>query len=281
MDDTIDTKEIQKQWKQLIKPFEQTSKLVCGGLEGVDKLEKELHKLPSGEGLAAAVEDLRERTHGLVHQVRHNAAEEFGGIEAAFIKEARDEERPPRELVSGWRLGPFELAVHRERAQARLLYNHEELIPWRHITSRKELDGLMDEGYELLRAHEIDLGEWIEVVWEAHSNLVNERRHDTTGRLDRVPILDFYREVRVTRIRRELATGRIGKKLKYAELPQWAFLYNLDCYRQAVREIDREHLLGFETGSQKEQRERKGLTLNGLDPRDEYKTFCYVTRVVR
>jgi len=281
MDDTIDTKELQKQWKQLVRPFEQVGKLIRGELDGVDKLDKTLQKLPAGEGLAAAVEDLRERTHGFVHQVRHNAAEEFRRIEAAFIKEERDAGRPLREVASGWRLGPFELAIHRGWAQARLLYNHEELIPSRYITSRKELDGLMEEGNELLRAHEIDLGEWIEVVWEAHGNLVNERRRDTTGRVDRVPILDFYREVRVTLIRRELATGRIGKKLKYAELPQWAFLYNLDRYRQAARKIDRERLLGFETGSQKEQRERKGLTLNGLDPSDEYKTFCYVFPVVR
>ncbi len=276
-----DIKVLQKQWKQLLRPLAAIGKPVSGDLDGMDKLEKALTKLPAGASLANAVDDLRRQTQDLIHLVRREAAQEFGKVEAVFIREQRERGNAIRELSSGWRIGPFALEVERERARARLLYNHEVLLPWRYVDSRRELDDLLVEGEELLHSVEVSVEEWAGILWEAHTSCVHRRRGQTPGRPERVPVLDLFRETRVTRIRRELATGRPDKRLKQVELPQWAFVYNVDRYHREGREVAGRHRLLFETGSQREQAAHKGLTFNGLDPRQEYKVYCFVVSTER
>jgi hypothetical protein len=89
-----------------------------------------------------------------------------------------------------------------------------------------------------------------------------------------VPLVDFYRQLRLTLVRRDLGQ-RPDKKLSYVEFPQWAFLYNLDRYRSLSSNIPRETRLVVQTGSQQET-QRFGMITDGLDARQDYKVVCYV-----
>ena len=86
---------------------------------------------------------------------------------------------------------------------------------------------------------------------------------------------DLYRAFRVALVERELKQGRPDKKLAWAECPKWAFLYNLDRYRQLGSTAGEERLT-FETGSQQDQVNGLGMTLNGLSQEQEYKVCCWV-----
>ena len=90
-----------------------------------------------------------------------------------------------------------------------------------------------------------------------------------------MPLPDFYRGVRVALVRSELADQAPEKRLRWAELPRWAFLYNLDRYRAHVTEVSEGQRLGLQTGSQQESRQF-GMVVNGLDAAQDYRTMCFI-----
>jgi len=84
--------------------------------------------------------------------------------------------------------------------------------------------------------------------------------------------------VRVALVRRELAREQPDKKLRWGELPRWAFLYNLDRYRALGAAAPDAGRLGLQTGSQQESR-TIGVVVNGLDAHQDYKTMCFIVPV--
>ena len=77
--------------------------------------------------------------------------------------------------------------------------------------------------------------------------------------------------------RQELAIGA-DKKLVRTELPKWAFLFNLDCYRRDTSKHDAQQRLSLETGSQHDHQKGLAVIANGLDAREDYRSYCYIFR---
>jgi hypothetical protein len=221
------------------------------------------------------LDDLRRTTDEALRGHRKAHRDSFGRAEAELIRELRESKRPLKEGDSSWRIGPVELEVRREQAQARILYNREPLIDWILVASRAELSGLLEKSTKLLNAAALPEKLLISAVWGAYEALSTRSTKQVAGRAVRVPLQDLYREFRVSLIRSELAGGRPDKKLKYAEIPRWAFLYNLDLYRKLLPQAKKDRSIAFETGSQKEQASGKGLVMNGLDSQQDYKVFCF------
>ena len=116
------------------------------------------------------------------------------------------------------------------------------------------------------------------VFWDAYEQERARRRPGRGARPEAVPLLDFYRGLRVALVRHELEEQQPDKKLRYAELPRWTFLYNLDRYRALGAAVPEARRLGYQTGSQQESR-TIGVVVNGLDAQQDYKTMCYIVPV--
>lgn len=76
-------------------------------------------------------------------------------------------------------------------------------------------------------------------------------------------------------VRHELEGQPPDRKLRWGELPRWAFLYNLDRYRALGAAVPEARRLGLQTGSQQESR-GFGMVVNGLDAQQDYKTMSFV-----
>lgn len=270
MDEKAELRALQAEYRKLGKLFDALGQVKPGNPESLDQLEKRLQALPSGELLGRAVEELRRKTQAFLDRVRHYRSEAFRRIETDFIREVRAREQFVRELDSGWRVGPFEIQVRREQSRVRFLYNHEVMIDWSPVGDGVDLDALQAKAVSMLESAALPEEQLTTVFWEAYQQLGRAQERGS----ELVPILDFYREVRVALVRHELQARRPDARLSHTEFPRWAFLYNVDRYRALRSQLDGGRV-GFETGSQQESR-TKGMVVNGLDPRSDTRVVCYV-----
>ena len=273
-----DHKTIQRDWKQLLAPLAAIAAVRAEKPEGLDQLDKALKKLPNGSVLGRAVDDLKAKTAAFVKASKQERRAEFRKIEAAFVNARRKSGTPLRELDHAWRIGSIELQVHREQARARALYNREQVVGWKPITSPDDLEALVAAANAELEKRSLPDKVLTEVCWRAYLTLAEQRAKDKKIDAARIPLLDLLREFRVALLRHELSTGKIDRKPKYVEFPMWSLLHNLDRYRKLGSKVPIEKRIAVETGSQRQTRS-KGIILNGLDAKDEYKVFCYATAV--
>jgi hypothetical protein len=145
-------------------------------------------------------------------------------------------------------------------------------VSWSPISSEADLEAVVAAAHAKLKGGELTADTRVKVFWKAYEALTAERATKHASNPSVVPIGDFYREVRVQLVRNELE-GQPDRKLRYAEFPTWAFVFNFDRYR-AESKGSEEHRLGVQTGSQAER--SKAMTMNGLTPGEDYKDFCYV-----
>jgi hypothetical protein len=169
----------------------------------------------------------------------------------------------------------LELQLQREQARARFFFNREALTPWSPIGSADDLAALEERARKLLDGVAFPDAMLTEVFWDAYEQERAARQRGGKGRAETVPLPDFYRGVRVALVRHELAGQGPEKKLRWAELPRWAFLYNLDRYRALGTAVPEARRLGLQTGSQQESRQF-GMVVNGLDAAQDYRTMCFV-----
>ncbi len=149
-------------------------------------------------------------------------------------------------------------------------------MDWTAIGRREDLDKLETEALGKLNAAAYPNEMLTAVFWDAYAQERQRRTTEGKARAEQVPILDFYREVRATLVRHELAGQKPDKRLQHVDLPCWRFLYNLDRYRALGPRVPESRKLGLQTGSQQEVARGLGLSVNGLDARQDYKTMCYV-----
>ena len=155
----------------------------------------------------------------------------------------------------------------------RCLYNKEVVVDWRTVQSGREAQTAFQDAIKLLKDSELQNREVILSV--ALKRLVGYRTFDGAPDPKRVPIKDFYKEVRTELLRRQLdRKGALGKPISN-DLPLWVFLYNLDRQLRCSAEEGGPALF-VETGSQAEHAKGWALTLNGLDARNDYKQYCFV-----
>lgn len=265
---------LQSAYKKIIKVLTPFTSLKSGSPDLLEKMQRALKGLPPGEILAATVNDLGRETKVFLERLRREWVHRFREIETRFIKQAREQGVPVQEQDRGWRVGKLEIQVKREQYQVQISYNHEVIIPWSVVRSESELGRLIDKANAGLENMALPEGWLGEIFWRAF-----QRWLGTSGERESrsyAPILDFYRQVRMELVESELREGKPDRKLRYADFPRWAFLYNVDRYRTISATLPPERRLGFESGSQREVAQGKGMTINGLDARGDYKKVCYV-----
>ena len=269
--------QIPSEFRKLVAPLAAVTKVKPADPKALERLDAALRRLPPGETLGRAVDELRERAAQALHQARRERIAAFGPIEADFVRAAREGQKQLRERTNGWRIDMLELQLQREQARARFLYNREVLVAWSPVSTPDDLARLEERARLMLQktvaAYPDEL--LVQVFWQAYEHERARRRGTGRARPEAVPILDFYRGLRVTLVRHELEEQQPDKKLRYAELPRWAFLYNLDRYRALGSAVPEARRLGLQTGSQQESRSI-GVVVNGLDAQQDYKTMCFI-----
>jgi hypothetical protein len=269
--DSSELKSLQKALDSVLRPFLALLKIQPSNPKAIEQLTQALQAAPSGatvvEPIDAAVAALRR----YVDEHRSVRESSFRRIEAAFISSVRERGGSVKELESGWRIGFTELAMDRPQGRASVLYNGETVVPWRPVQSDADLGKLIDEADKKLAAAELPHDQLRTVMNAAY---VEARR---TGSPGRVPMPDFFRAFRLALVQDDLRSGKPEKRLRHAEFPRWAFLYNIDRYRDRASEIGADRL-DFEPGSQADNAKGLGMVVNGLARDGVHKKVCYVVR---
>lgn len=274
-DEKAELKTLQREAVRLAAAFTNISKIKTNDTEMLDRLHRAVGALPAGESYGSAIEEFRIKITEYIKKTQQSRRESFGRIEAEFIRTAREKGKPIREQASGWRIGPLEIEVQKENSRVRFLYNREVVLPWKSVNSKEDIDKLEASALSMLEKAKLPEDLMSYAFWNAYQYVKEQRQKSKVSNAELVPIGEFYRELRAQLVRAQLQGKRPGSKLAYTEMPTWAFLYNLDRYR-AVREMMTNQRLGFQTGSQVEVARGMGMTVNGIDSRQDYKTICYV-----
>ena len=269
---------LQADFRRLAGPLTTLAKVRPSDPKALERLDAALRRLPAGELLGQEVDQLRERASRFLDEARRARVAAFRPLEAEYVRTAREQGKQLRERANGWRIDMLALELQREQARARFLYNREVLVPWSPVGGAEDLARLEERARALLEKAAYSDDMLREVFWNAYERARARRQQGRKGREETVPILDFYRAVRVALVDYELADEKPDKRLRYGELPRWAFLYNLDRYRAQAAGMPEARRLGLQTGSQQESR-TIGVVVNGLDAQQDYKTMCYIVPV--
>lgn len=273
--DTSEFKDIQKEFRSLAKILARFGELKGQKADFTDELEKALSKIPDGATLGRAVEELKARAERVLSGVRSERRAAFGATVTAFLKGARERGVGTRDLGNSWRIGPLMLELQPEQGRGRVLYNHDVVVPWSRVGAPEDLEALERQGMEKLERAALAPEDLPDIVAAAFRRAEGETATGGSRQSGLVPVMSLLKELRLELARRELASGSPGKKLRTADFPLWALLYNLDRYRTLGESTSGHQRVAFQTGSQAEVAKGHGVTLNGLTAEQEYKVFCY------
>lgn len=271
MGDSPDLKSLQKALDSVLRPFLTILKVRLSNPKAMEQLTQALQAVPSGAAIVEPIDTAVAALRRYVDEHRSARESSFRRIEAAFISSVRERGGSVKELESGWRIGFAELAMDRPQGRASVLYNGETVVSWRPVQSDMDLDKLIDEAEKRLAAAELPHDQLRTVMSAAYAEA---RRTGSTGR---VPMPDFFRAFRLALVHDDLRSGKPEKKLRHAEFPRWAFLYNIDRYRERASEVGADRL-DFEPGSQADNAKGLGMVVNGLARDGVHKKVCYVVR---
>ncbi len=267
--------QLQAEYRRLAGPLGALAKIRPTDPRALERLAAALKRVPPGATLGPALDELRERTERFLDTARHERIAAFRPLEVEWVRAGRAAGKQLRERSGGWRVDMLELGLQREQARARFFYNREALTPWSPIGSADDLAALEERARVLLHGIALPDDSLSTTFRDAYAGERATWQRGGKGRAEAVPLPDFYRGVRVALVRNELAGQAPEKKLRWAELPRWAFLYNLDRYRARAAEVPDGQRLGLQTGSQQESRQF-GMVVNGLDATQDYRTMCFI-----
>ena len=269
-DEKVVLKEMQNDFKKVASFLNSIVNVKVGEPGAVDKVEKTLQGLPSAVSLVETIETLRQKYSSLLNEMKQERIIYFKKCVSDYLRTVKEEGRSFRETAAGWRVGCLEMETRDSQALVRFRYNREPLTVWRLVSSSENIIKLEKEALNSLEKAKLSSDYLIRAAEMAYEFGCAKRQDNI------VPILEFFREFRLALFRIELENKEPSVKVLFAEFPKWAFLFNLDQYRQLSIEIPMEKRIGFQTGSQQEVSKGKGLVLNGLNAMDEYKVMCYV-----
>jgi hypothetical protein len=275
--DKEELKKLQQDIKRALDPFGRICKISDKDSKHLLALEAALKRMPAQDTLNAALSDLRKRSEEYLSKQLSIVRGSFQQIEADYINSIKKESIPWKELDSGWRIDRLELETKRDFGQARTKYNRDIVVDWRSVRNVSELDGLITDSNKLLDKAKLNDTILIDLFWSTYDTLSSQRHAGKKSKPSWVPVKDFYIETQIELTRR--AFKKQGKNLKTAPqpMPLWSFLYNVDIYRGLGTKIPEKKRLTFQTGSQAEQAKDMGLVTNGLNAKENYKVYCYIT----
>jgi hypothetical protein len=262
--------DVRKKAKQLSEKLGRIAKIKGGHLKDAEQLELALHQLPPADAYEAATEEIREQAQAWIAEVRRDQVRSFNSHLSEYLQKVRDGGEQMRETAKGWRVGLLELEVSPESGRARALYSREEVVGWRDVRLAGDFERLARDARQKLAKAEINERTLPDVMWQAY-----DARRPSGGRSSRVKLTDFFEELRVVLVRGEVK-GSPHKKLRFAEFPRWAALYNMDRYLAIASSVSEEKRLVPETGSQADIQRGLGWLLNGLDPAGHTMNYCYI-----
>ena len=262
-------KNIKPELKKIMKNFDALIKSNIKTTKDVFEYEERLENIIPSESFIRAFDGWKKRTAEVLKKYREECKNGFGRSISEFIRKQQNYGLKTREFQSSWRVGPLKINFKPDQVSAQFLYNEHIVSKWAVFSDSDELGELFDHTLKKLAEKAIP-DEFLSRVFDDAFQQAQFR-----GQADqsRAPIKDLWMET-------EVALYRLNKltkgKCKISELPLWAYLYNLDRYRQVARNLAPDQRLSFEAGSQHEINRGLGLILNGLEADEDYKTFCYV-----
>jgi hypothetical protein len=267
----FDPKGVTSGFSELLKPLTRVAS-VRKGPGSFRELTTALQAVP--EDIGAQISAARVEVARQVELERMRRSESFGRTFSAFVTRCRDQGRTVRE-AEGWRIDELEIRTRPDASEVAILYNRAPIGDWLGVSSANELETAYLAATSDLRRHDLPQESLIEALWDAYRYLALTGRRPTAS----VPIRDLHREIRAALVRHEIGK-KVDRSMKVTEMPYWAFLHNLDRYRDLAGAVPHEKRLVFQTGSQADTK-RIGITLNGLRANEEYKSYCYVEPAVR
>jgi hypothetical protein len=267
---------LQAEFRRLAAFLDAFTKVRANDAAALDQLGTALKRLPPGLQFGQAVDEVRAKATEFFDRTQRERIEKFRRLETEFIKNKQAANESVRQTAAGWRVGPLELEVKREQGRAHFLYNHEPLTDWVAIAGAEDLVKLEQRASKQLTDVALPEGILVDVLWDSfRSGLERLRVQGKDARS--VPIRELYREVRVSLVRHELSEHKPDRRLqKYLDFPVWAFLYNLDRYVALGSQVPTGKHLGLESGSMDEVKRGLGMSVNGLDAQQDYRTVCHV-----
>lgn len=253
--------------KKLLAPIVQATKVDLKAPDSVEKLRRLLEKFPD----PSAYEDAKNVLQDSIAKLASSHMTHFRKALTGFINDAKANGDSVREGDNAWRVGSIELQLKANDPEVRFLYNKEVVLDWQTAHSRKELDAVHEQAVKLLA--DAELSDRQAIFREALQRLVAFRKYKGELSAERVPINDFYKEVRSELLRKAMQTKGAARKPITSDFPLWMFLYNFDRH---LREQNGNFHMFVETGSQADTSKGMALILNGLDARNDYKQYCFV-----
>lgn len=271
MDEKTELKKLKKEYSDSFKDIIAISKMKIDG-EALDTFDNIVKRIPQGHTLGNRVEELRKKSSEMFRELKITRSESFQRAISKFVNDARESKCYVMQTSDGWRIDQFEYVMKNEVAKVCVQYNRKIIIRWKSLSSSEDLDKLKSQALGLLKKYEIDFNDMIAAFGDGFKEADSRRKQTSLSLNSPIEIHDFIREFRIALMRNQL-TGRLGKKLKYADLPEWALLYNLDRYRTSMNQIPENQRFIFSVPSQKTQSEGKAVLLGGLDYKRDYEYF--------
>jgi len=271
MDEKAELMKLKKEYSDSFKGIIDISKMKKNG-EALDLFDNIVKKMPAGQTLGNRVEELRGKSSDIIRELKRVRIDSFQRGITKFVNDSQDAGSFVRQTSDGWRIDQFEYALKNELAKVCLLYNREIIIPWTSVGSSEDLEKLKNKAIGMLKIFEIDFDDMLTALVDGFKEAERRRKQTNLFTDSPIDIHDFIREFRIALLRNQL-TGKLGKKLKYADLPEWALLYNLDRYRMNMGKIPENERYSLTVPSQKAQSEGKSVLLGGLDYKRDYEYF--------
>lgn len=266
---------LKKNISKLERIFADFKNIKSNDEDSIEKLERYLQKIPGSSDLATQVEAIRNDLDIYIKKTKKERANNFSAVFNDYLDRIQKSQRPYRLIDKNTlRAEMLQIQANPQKASVQFLFNKKVLMPWKHVLCADDVVKYENECLGMLKKAVIPEQEIEDVFYRAYLNALRKRRKEKSFNPSYVPIVDFYTEVQVELFRQKLLNKASGADNITISFPIWAFLYNLDRYRK-MRNISENKRLFLETGSQVETK-KNGMVLNGLDPKADYKMFCYI-----
>lgn len=237
-------------------------------------LEQEIIKLPAAEEVDAILINIKEELLGYVNSEKERLRNDFDSTLTQYISGLKSANAQHR-IIDQYRLrtGILMMEASPDRVSARVLYNDAPIVDWSIVTSVKDYIDLEAEAKTKIEKYALPEDAFIVAFHSAVNELSLRGKSDTKL----VKLQNVYPEIIVQKVRQSIMHSKGRGRIAPLEYPYFAFLFNLDKFKTDSSSLPQEKQLTFYTGSQVET-ESFGVTLNGLDPEQPYKRFCFVAK---
>lgn len=269
-------KEIQAIAKKLAAPFTEIAAANLKDPQAVSELDKLVSRLPDAAAVTASVTALKSDALAAIRSIRDIRKKRFGRVLSEFIQAQRAAGIETREVgEAAWRVGRLEIEGDSAASRARAKYAKNEVMGWRAVATSADLGKLVEEANAALVSSEINEADLGPIFQDAYSYLSRSGQAGNQASR-RVSLFDLRVEVHLAVLRKKLQTPDGEKKLAKSSFPAWAFAYNADRYRRIHHDLPAAQKLSFETGSQQDIKNGRNVVMNGLDAKQDLKSYCYV-----